>query len=83
MSRAEIKNLQKRAEEVARAGIREDIANGVSDCIYLVIAVRQVDNESFALGSYISHTTAMEVQPDGVRKILQTALDTLGHEIPN
>ena len=79
----EIRKLQVRAEEIALAAVQEDIANNVADMVYIVIATRQTDAESFALGSYCGHTTAVTVDPSGVKLILKTALETVGHEIPS
>lgn len=79
---AEIRKLQDRAREVASAATKADIANDVPDLVYIVIAVRQL-GEEFALGSYVSHTNAMVIDNRGVKLILKTALDTVGHEVPS
>jgi hypothetical protein len=81
---AAIRKLQERAIGIATAAAKEDIAaGGATDTVYVVIAARQVDAENFCLGSGIGHTTAMTVEPHGVRLILKTALDTVGNELPS
>lgn len=81
--RDEIRLMQARAQEIASAATKADIEQDVSDMVYIVIAVRQHSDDTFVLGSYISHTTAMVLVPKAARKILETALATIGHEIPS
>ena len=81
--RAEIRKLQERALSIATAAAKEDIGSDAVDTVYVVVAARQLAEECCVLGSGVGHTTAVTLAPNSVRKILQTALATIGHEVPS